>query len=194
MLISTKALSLEPDNLDVIMEKAEEVASHGDLKSALALYDKAARLDPSNEEIILNRAALAYKAGNKAAAQKTLTEIRSRAKTSSDFNNLCWRQATEGILLDVALHDCQEALRLKPDSAAAVDSLAFVNLRLGKYEEAISLYNQAIAKRTGAASYMGRAIAYARKGEPALAQADRTKALKQDPDAEEQFLEYGLKY
>jgi len=36
---------------------------------------------------------------------------------------------------------------LKPDYGPTIDSLAFVKLRLGKIDESISLYDQAIGKR-----------------------------------------------
>jgi Flp pilus assembly protein TadD len=55
------------------------------------------------------------------------------------------------------------------------------------------LYDRAIAKKIGSASYMGRAIAYSRKGDRARADADRAEAIRLDPDAETRFAEFGLK-
>jgi Tfp pilus assembly protein PilF len=43
------------------------------------------------------------------------------------------------------------------------------------------------------ASYMGRAIAYSRKGDKEHSTADATQALRVDPDAQTRFAEYGLK-
>ena len=189
-----KALSLEPDNLEVLTEKAEELASNGEYKPAVALYDRAIKISPTDTDLALNRATLLYKAGDKGAAEKILGTLRSDAKSATEFNNLCWRQATENILLETALHDCEQAIKLNPKNFAAVDSLAFVKLRLGKIDEAIAFYDQAIANNTGSDSYMGRAIAYARKGDKARAEADRAQALKTDPDAETRFSEYGLKF
>jgi Flp pilus assembly protein TadD len=40
---------------------------------------------------------------------------------------------------------------------------------------------------------MGRAIAFARKGDKARAEADRAKALELEPEAEAQFASYGVK-
>jgi Flp pilus assembly protein TadD len=97
-------------------------------------------------------------------------------------------------MLESAAQDCLEALKLKPDLGPVIDSLAFVRLRMGKFDEAISLYSQAIEKKTGSASYMGRAIAYARKGDSVRAQADRAEALNLDGDAETRFAEYGMKF
>jgi tetratricopeptide (TPR) repeat protein len=189
-----KALALEPNNVDALTEKAEELAAMGQFQSAVELYDRALASRSDNFTLKVYRATLTYEAGDKTAAEKALTSLRAQAKTTSDFNNLCWRAATLGILLDAAAHDCEQALRLKPDNAAALDSLAFVKLRQGKLEEAISLYGRAIAGGTGAASYMGRAIARARTGDKVRAAADRAEAIKRDPDAETRYAEYGLTY
>jgi uncharacterized protein HemY len=43
-------------------------------------------------------------------------------------------------------------------------------------------FEQAVAKKTGSASLMGRAFAYERKGDKIHAEADRAAALKLDAD------------
>ena len=187
------ALKLEPDNVDVIAEEARLFAATGDFQRSLALYDRLVNPSPAFSEYAVERATVLYRAGRRAEAQRIFAEQRPKAKTPQHYNSLCWAKATAGIELDSALNDCQESLRLNPDSGPTIDSLAFVKLRQGKIDEAISLYTQAIAKRTGSASYMGRAIAYSRKGDKAHSQADLTEALKLDPDAETRFAEYGMK-
>jgi hypothetical protein len=67
-----------------------------------------------------------------------------------------------------------------------------VLLRMGKIDEALAVYNNAIAKNSGSASFMGRALVHARKGDKASAEADRAAAILLDPDAEVRFAEYGL--
>lgn len=188
-----KALKLEPGNAEALAEKAEQLAVTSDYKGALQLYDAAVEAAPDNTYLAIGRAMILYKAGNTVEAEKLLAARRASLKSATEFNNLCWSKATKNMMLESALQDCQEALRLKPDNGAALDSLALVKLRLGKFDEAISLYGQAIAKKTGSASYMGRAIAYARKGDKARSVADRAEAMKLDPDVETRFAEYGLK-
>jgi tetratricopeptide (TPR) repeat protein len=188
------ALRLNPDDPDTLAEKAEELAAKGDHKSALDLYDRAIKAAPSTAaRFAVGRAVILYKTGHTTDAENILSAERAKAKTAAEFNSLCWIKATAGILLEAALQDCQEAVRLDPNSGAATDSLAFVQLRLGKIDEAIALYDRAIAKKIGSASYMGRAIAYSRKGDRARADADRAEAIRLDPDAETRFAEFGLK-
>ncbi len=188
------ALKLDPKNSYALAEKAEELAVLGEYKRALELYNQVIAGSPNDQGFALRRAVMLYKSGGTTEAEKIFSTEKAKARSSHDFNSLCWAKATAAILLDQAMKDCEEALRLDPNNSAATDSLAFVELRAGKPNEAIALYDRAIAKRHQSASYMGRAIAYARKGDKAHAEADRAEALKLDPDAEQRFLEYGLKF
>jgi tetratricopeptide (TPR) repeat protein len=68
-------------------------------------------------------------------------------------------------------------------------------LRSGRLDEAVAAYDSAIAKskKAPAASYMGRALAYARKGDLKKAEADAAEARKTDPAIDEEFERYGLR-
>ena len=188
------ALKLEPKNPDALFAKAEQLRSDGDTDGALKLYDEALKEAPGSTGLEVRRAALLYRLGRKEEAERILAAERADAQTGSQFNSLCWEKATAGILLESALQDCRDGLRLNPDSGAILDSTAFVLLRLGKFDDAIAEYGLAIAKKAGSASYMGRAIAYARKGDKVHAEADRAQALNLDPQAESRFKEYGVPY
>jgi tetratricopeptide (TPR) repeat protein len=187
------ALRLDPKDVDTLAEKAEQLAVTGNAKEALKLYDQVHQLAPANDYLALRRAILLYKSGTTSEAEKVITAQHAKAKTATDLNHLCWTKATAGILLESALQDCLESLKLKPDSIQTLDSLAFVDLRLGKTDEAITMYSKAIAGNSGSASYMGRSIAYARKGDKVHSDADRAEAMRLDHDAETRFAEYGLK-
>ena len=133
------------------------------------------------------------KAGRTAEAEKIFAEQRAKAKAPQDFNSLCWSKAIADVQLDSALADCREAVRRSPDAGPYQDSLGMVLLKLGRIDESLAAYEKAVAKGTGAASFMGRAIAHARKGQMALARADVAEARKLDADIEARFADYGLK-
>jgi tetratricopeptide (TPR) repeat protein len=135
-----------------------------------------------------------HKAGRTAEAERILAAERKKAKTPTDFNNLCWAKATAGVMLESALQDCREALKLKPDNGPYFDSLGMVLLKLGKLDEALGAYNQAVAKSTGADSLMGRAMVYARKGDRSHANADAVAARRLYPEIDADFAKYGLKF
>jgi tetratricopeptide (TPR) repeat protein len=111
-----------------------------------------------------------------------------------ELNELCWAKATADIMLDSALQDCEAALKLRPSEGRMLDSLGMVLLKLGRLDEALAAYNQAIAKRTGAASLMGRAFVYLRKGDRTRAEADAAAARKLVGDIEDTFSGYDLKF
>jgi len=188
-----EALKLEPDNEDALSGKAQMLADAQDYAGALALLDRI-KPDPKNVYLREQRAILLYKTGRKDEAIKVFDSIRSDAKTATEFNALCWNKATAGIMLDSALQDCRDALKLKPDVGAYLDSLGMVLLKLGKLDEALNAYNHAIAKDTGADSLMGRAFVYLRKGDAIHANADAAAARKISARIDDIFAEYGLKF
>ena len=186
------ALKLNPRDVDTLSEKAEELASAGDYKGALQIYDQVTKEHPDASYYRVRRAVMLFKTGDSVAANELFAKARAEATKGADFNTLCWAKATAGILLEKALEDCKEALKREPGNASFIDSLALVELRLGRLDEAITDYGRAIALKSGAASFMGRAIAYARKGDPARAEADRAQALRINPDEQTRFEEFGL--
>lgn len=97
-------------------------------------------------------------------------------------------------MLQSALQDCRDALKLSPDAGQYLDSLGMVLLKLGKLDEALDAYNRAVAKNTGAASLMGRAFVYLRKGDRAHAEADAAAARKLAANIDDDFADYGLKF
>ncbi len=188
------ALKLDSNNSDVLAEKAEQLAVDGNIKGAKEIYDTLIAGASSVRYYKTRHALYLFKTGAVEASRKEFDELRTQAKSASELNSLCWAKATGGILLDVARAECQEALRREPDSTAYLDSMALVELRLGEVDQAIADYTRAIAKSSAASSYMGRALAYARKGEQALANADLKHALQLDPDEETRFTEFGLPF
>jgi tetratricopeptide (TPR) repeat protein len=186
------ALKLAPGNPEALSAKAGELAVDGNLKGAIRLYDRALKIAPDWVDLKLDRAIALYRSGQTAAATNELRTLRAKAKTYHEFNNLCWTKAAANILLDLALEECREALKVAPERAVGLDSTALVLLRLGRLDEAIAHYDKAIAAMTFPAPYFGRALAYARKGDRQRSEADRQQALALDPDIEAQFARFGL--
>jgi tetratricopeptide (TPR) repeat protein/transglutaminase-like putative cysteine protease len=187
------ALKLEPDNPDALGEKAEELAASGEYVKAIELYDELIKAEPDSDYNKTQRAVLLYKTGRIAEAERVLADEDAKAKTGAEFNSLCWAKATAGIMLDSALQDCRQALKLSSGKGAYLDSSGMVLLKLGKLDEALDAYNMAVAKNTGADSLMGRAMVYARKGDRMHAEADAEAARKMYPEIDAIFRDYGLK-
>ena len=150
------ALKLEPDQEAALAEKARLLSRQGKHADALELYDRAIKLALDASYLKLDRAVALAKAGRSAEAVAVFDAERAKSKTSADFNRLCWDQVTNDILLQSALKDCQQALRIDPDYWPANDSLGMVLLKLGKLKDALAAFDKGIAHQSGAAKDLRR--------------------------------------
>lgn len=188
------ALKLDPKSSAAQFGKARLQQDAGDLRGAIATYTTAIALKPKDLGLLAWRGVARLKLNDAAGAEKDFNAARALASGSAALNNLCWIKATAGVALPSALQDCDAAISKQPDSAATLDSRAFVLLRLDRVDEAIVAYDKALARepRQGA-SLFGRAVAWARKGDKAKSAADLAGALEQAPDVQETFAEYGVR-
>ena len=111
----------------------------------------------------------------------------------SEYQDRCWARAVANVELDLALADCDEAVRAAPRSAPVLDTRAFVYLRMGRNEEAIKDYDAALQGNTGlSASFYGRGVAKLRLGDVEGAKADLFRAETLRPGTRAQFTAFGL--
>jgi len=186
------ALKLGPASQEAIIAKATLEQQAGNPALAAAILTKSALADA--DSYLLTKRGIAYLlAGQQAKADQDFAAARARAKSAGELNNICFEKAKAGVALADALGDCDAALAKQPDSSAALDSRAFVLLRLGRYDEAIADYGKALVARPALAdSLLGRAIAWARKGDKAKSELDLAAARKSDPSIETTFADYGV--
>lgn len=188
------ALKLEPGSLDALGTKARLQRDTNDFAGAIATYNEALAKDPNAVSSLAGRGVTFAKKGDLQAANRDFDLARSRAKEAGELNTLCWEKATAGVALDSALQDCDAALAKEPGNAAILDSRAFVLLRLGRNDDAISAYNAALAKSPRlSSSLFGRGLAFAYKGDKAKAAADFAEAANVDVDTKSRFEGYGIK-
>ncbi len=91
------------------------------------------------------------------------------------------------------MKDCTQSLRLRPNFAATLDTLGFVYLKLGRFDQAIATYNAALKiELKSVYSLYGRGIAELKTGNTAAGQADiaASKAIK---DVAAEMAGYGVK-
>ena len=109
------------------------------------------------------------------------------------YNSRCWERVELGTELDRALDDCDEAIDADGKNASFLDSRAWVYLRLGKPQKALSDFNRGLAIKTdGASSLYGRALVHLSLGEASAAQADLAAARKADPKIDDSVRKSGL--
>lgn len=96
---------------------------------------------------------------------------------ASAYNSRCWARVQLGTELDKALDDCDEAVDGDSKNASYLDSRAWVYLRLGKLQKALTDFNRGLAIKPSAPwSLYGRAVVHLRLGEQSAGQADLAAA------------------
>jgi predicted aspartyl protease len=96
---------------------------------------------------------------------------------ASLLNNRCFQRGVENVKLEAALEDCEASLHAAPSRATTLDSKAFILYRLGRFPEALTVYNDALKLDSKLVSslYM-RGQTKRKLGDSAGADADITAA------------------
>jgi tetratricopeptide (TPR) repeat protein len=187
------ALKLNPNQDEAIGEKARLLSRAGRSAEAITLYDSAIKTALDSSQLQLWRAVALEKAGRHAEAKAAFDAQLAKAKTAGDFDNLCLTKARNDVLLDSALQDCRQVMRMDADYPDIHEVLGLVLLKLGKLQDSLAAYDKAIAAKAGAESYLGRAIVHQRLGDLAAARADAAKARALRADIDDIADNYGLK-
>jgi hypothetical protein len=125
-----------------------------------------------------------------ALAVPDFDEVLRQHPDGETYNNRCWTRAALGDLQG-ALKDCDEALRLKPGLAIALDSRGLVDLKLGRNADAIKDYSASIDKDPrSVSSLFGRALATKRSGGDGA--TDLELATSMDANIGREFASYGV--
>src|SRR5262249_32117398 len=104
----------------------------------------------------------------------------------------CFQRAALGRAAQ-GLADCERALAQLPGDPTILDSRAYALLRLGRWADARLDYDASIASETAnAITLLGRAVARARPGDAAGAQADLAEARRRQTDIDARAATLGL--
>lgn len=104
-----------------------------------------------------------------------------------------WARAVWGRQLDLALADCNESLRLRPNDANTVNSRGLVQFRRNDFRAAFADYDAAVranANDTGSLFALG--VAQLRLGQTAAGQADIAAATARDAGVAARYAGYGV--
>jgi tetratricopeptide (TPR) repeat protein len=194
--------ALDPRNPILIHARAailrragrNEAAAAG-FAQALAILDARIASVPAEAEALGEaRAGMLADSGQIALAiQAVDAQIRRRRGNAILLNTRCWTRATANVELPLALTDCEQAVARAPDNAGILDSRAFVKLRMGQYDGAITDSTAALGHNPLlAASLWVRGIARLRKGEREAGEQDLRAARRLVFDIEAQYRAYGV--
>ena len=188
------AEKLEPGLVVTAARRADTLGEAGRYDEAMAGLAVALKAHPDDNALLFARADIHARAGRTPLALKDYAAIRAKAGGAADsLNGLCWQQAIRNVALETALADCDAALKLSPAHANALDSRAFVLMRLGRLDAALVAYDAAVkARPRQAESLFGRGLTRLRLNQTALGEADLTAARATDPQIDATFAGYGL--
>ena len=156
----TRLILLKPDFADAYWLRAVSYENLMDYASALADYDRLAKLRPDDW---------------------------------TGWSQTCWGHAYWNSGLLDGLGACDIALNLNPGEPNTLDGRGFINLRLGRFAEAIADYDAALRQAPYLpGSLFLRGVAKLRLGDSPGARADFVAAERLEPDVAGRFASYGV--
>lgn len=190
-------LGLRPDDIPALIARARLEMGHRDNAHALAdlaAADRAAakgadaRLDIGQLYVNLSEHLLALPQLDLWVAAHP-----DDARLGQALYFRCLSRALLNRELDLALADCDGALKRDPKSVGALDARGLVHLRRGELDNSIADYDAVLALAPRAPfSLYGRGLAKRRKGLIAEGDADIAAAAAVQPKAAEQAKRYGI--
>ncbi len=192
-----QSLKLKPDDVSGLILRArlrlfdkDKTGARADLDAAAAVAPKQAdsRLELGNLYSALDQFDIAI-----AQYDPWIGIHGDDPQLPEALNDRCWARALSGQNLDWAMNDCNRALRLRPQTAAFLDSRGMVELRQGKYDRAVSDYDLALALNPRIVwSLYGRGLAELNLGQATQGRADVAAAIKLDPKLPQRATGYGI--
>ena len=189
--------ALDPHSIPAARLRAELEVDNGQYNDAITTLTnilKDSKVSGALTFVLVDRGVVHLKMTNLSLAEADFDHARKTAKTPTQLNNIAWELATRNVALPTALSIIDEALAKAPDSYAAIDSKAFILLRIGRYRDAIEQYDAALKRRPGApSSLFGRGIAKLRAGQRTTDDADLKAARAARPDIATEFAKMGVR-
>lgn len=190
-----RALRIDPGSARAYVERGQVHYQRGEYNGALRDSEAALRIEPDLPGALsLRDIALRGAETSEGRIIDLLTrQIEMNPLAAELWNNRCWQRAIEDIDLDLALADCDEALRLDPRMAAALDSRGLVNFKRGDFAASLSDYEAALRLEPNRGHYLyGRGLARLRLGQSEAGNADLVAAERAEPGVADMYEGYGV--
>jgi tetratricopeptide (TPR) repeat protein len=175
------ALVLEPQSPRALVALGELESRVGNHEVARQVFTNLLQVDTRGESrahALVSRGIESYHVGDLSATLKDFDAAPGPNPKATLLNALCWQLMAARVALDRAIGYCNRAIEQQPRNASFIDSKATLMLRLGRWSDAIRLYDEALALAPNHAnSWYGRGIAVQSRCKCMDGSADLDKAL-----------------
>lgn len=163
--------------------EADLLKRHDRGADARKVYDRALDFLPDDTRLLYSRALIAASSGDIKVAEADLRKvIEQEPENAAALNALGYTLADQTDRLDEALKLIEHAYKLSPDEPSIIDSLGWVQFRLGRNEEAVATLQRAYEKFADAEVAGHYAQALWATGRRDMARKVLADALEQAPD------------
>lgn len=141
--------------------EADLLVDAGQVEAAMALYGSALQTYPDDEDLLYGRALLADQQGNIELAEQDLRHlIAVSPNNASAMNALGFTLADRTQRYEEAYELISQALTLRPDSPAILDSMGWILYRLGRLDEAVTYLRRSLEQRNDheVAAHLGEVL------------------------------------
>jgi len=132
----------------VVMAEAQLLREFGRLDEAYALMAAGAKRFPANPDLLYDFALLAEKTGRLEVMEKTLREVIAQAPDNHHaYNALGYSLAEHNVRLKEAYELIGKAMKIAPNDPFIMDSMGWVQYRMGNLDQAEAHLRRAYALR-----------------------------------------------
>lgn len=135
------------ESVQLYLTEVELLREHGSPEQVMELFDKALKAHSESEELLYSRGLFAVTQNRLDIMEQDLGKVIAlNPKHADALNALGYTLADQTERYQDALELIQRALELSPDSAAILDSMGWVQYRLGNTEVALDYLQRAFRK------------------------------------------------
>jgi tetratricopeptide (TPR) repeat protein len=188
------AVRLQPDYAFARQVRGDTYYKQGDFLRAFSDFDSAVALEPDNAEHLFWRGDVQLQLGRHSDAIADFdAAIRIEPTYADAHRGLCLARAYWGQELDLAVANCTEAIRLKPQDLGYLSYRGMVYLKRGDMSAALSDFDQVLSINPNATiARYGRGVVMIRQGQEAAGRGEIASALAADATLAEGFAGLGI--
>ena len=178
-----RAIALDETNLNAFLLLAQVLEASGQVNAAASTYEDSMRENPQEVRPYISLGVLEEQRGNWQKAEELYRKaLVVQPDLPAAANNLSYLLLEHGGDINYALSLAQTARRGMPDSPNSADTLAWAYFKIGLYDSATPLLQEAINKiPKNPTYYYHLGLVYWKSGKVALARTNFEHSLRLDP-------------